>query len=1085
MSRLLLRSLAFYWRAHLGVGGGTPLASAVLTGALLVGDSVDYSLRDFATMRLGNIHYAAEMRGQFFNDRLAARLSTDPNTAASAVLRLAGMAIAQEQNSGEQKQVNQVQVLGVDGDFGKFADGLTLELGEHETAINARLAAELGVGPGDEIALRVSKPAPIARDAPLSQRDDDVFQRARCTVTRVLSDEELGRFSLSASQIPPYNAFVRREWLQDFLELPERANMLLVGDGLTAPQLDSALKAAWSPEDVGLSFQSHSSGVIQLQSDRIFFDPESARAALAIPGAQGTLAYLVNSLAHDGNLTPYSFVVAGPVPEVMADNEIIVNRWLADQLHVLPGDQIVMAFYRLTASNSFVEHTRPFTVYSIREMDGLVAEKELMPNFPGLSDVERCADWEIGMPMDEAMLNDKANEAYWDQYRQTPKAFVTLRAGQEMWANRFGNVSSVRYPGAGLAAVRDAFIKEIDPARAGLQFNPVHDQAIDAVNQSMDFGGLFLGLSFFLIVAALILAALLQVFGLQQRATQMGILLALGFRHAQVRALLIGENLATVLLGALVGAALGLLYCRLLIAGLARFWQGAVAGAAIRYHGSTRTLLLGASITVVIAMLALSFTIWRQSRYSARALLHTEFADDWSRPDRRPPHRMIAMLPWLGLTVSAAIVFYAVWAKSAEASLSFFAAGSLTLISLLALFRHSLRTRAARDESKRLSLRRLALKNLARRPGRSLVVVGLLACGCFLVFAVSSMHEDFRGHAGNRASGTGGFAIFADATIPLLENPAEALEDPNVSGTVLKVHDGDDASCLNLNYAQAPRLLSVNVEDMASRNAFTEPSGDDSIWRLLQMDLDDGAIPALVGDANTAMWTLKKKTGVDGGDTLVYRDEFGNDVNIRLVGALPMRLSVFQGSILIADSAFTRLYPSEEGYRMFLIDAPLDALGSLESRLRQKYERHGFDPVPAVERLEEFYAVESTYLAMFLILGGLGLAVGSLGMGIVVLRNLFERRAEMAILRALGFNAQTLYRLLAIEYGTLLLAGLGLGAVAAAVAILPALWTSQSHVDMALQLEMFVLVVAASGTCMALAIRSGIKKEDPAALRNE
>ena len=43
-SRLLLGALAFHWRAHLGVVLGATLGSAVLIGALVVGDSVRGSL---------------------------------------------------------------------------------------------------------------------------------------------------------------------------------------------------------------------------------------------------------------------------------------------------------------------------------------------------------------------------------------------------------------------------------------------------------------------------------------------------------------------------------------------------------------------------------------------------------------------------------------------------------------------------------------------------------------------------------------------------------------------------------------------------------------------------------------------------------------------------------------------------------------------------------------------------------------------------------------------------------------------------------------------------------------------------------
>src|SRR5439155_7363902 len=63
---LILRSLRFHARAHLGVILGVAVGSAALIGALAVGDSVRGSLRELALQRLGNIHYAMAPQDRFF-----------------------------------------------------------------------------------------------------------------------------------------------------------------------------------------------------------------------------------------------------------------------------------------------------------------------------------------------------------------------------------------------------------------------------------------------------------------------------------------------------------------------------------------------------------------------------------------------------------------------------------------------------------------------------------------------------------------------------------------------------------------------------------------------------------------------------------------------------------------------------------------------------------------------------------------------------------------------------------------------------------------------------------------------------------
>ena len=285
----------------------------------------------------------------------------------------------------------------------------------------------------------------------------------------------------------------------------------------------------------------------------------------------------------------------------------------------------------------------------------------------------------------------------------------------------------------------------------------------------------------------------------------------------------------------------------------------------------------------------------------------------------------------------------------------------------------------------------------------------------------------------------------------------------------MRVRDGDDASCLNLNRAQSPRLLGVDPNAMSARNAFL---ADEDFWQLLTQELPDGVVPALVGDADTMMWGLEKKVG----DVLTYRDERGREWVVQLVGMLPMRLSVFQGTLLIAEERFVEAFPSEDGYRMFLLDEPVEP---------RRYERTGLDVAPSTDRLREFYAVESTYLAMFLVLGALGLAVGSMGMGVVVLRNVQDRRAETALLRVVGYRSVALWKLLFMEHGSLLAAGLGVGMVASVVAMVPAWVISKSQVSWGFLLGLLLVVVGCGMICMIAAVGVSLRGRVLKLLRNE
>src|SRR5690606_34070164 len=98
---------------------------------------------------------------------------------------------------------------------------------------------------------------------------------------------------------------------------------------------------------------------------------------------------------------------------------------------------------------------------------------------------------------------------------------------------------------------------------------------------------------------------------------------------------------------------------------------------------------------------------------------------------------------------------------------------------------------------------------------------------------------------------------------------------------------------------------------------------------------------------------------------------------------------VFQGVLLMSEENFQRLYPEQSGYRYFLIgDEPGDGTRlsqedsvELSRLLETELADYGFDAEPVVDRLAAFLAVQNTYLSTFQTLGGLGLLLGTFGLG--------------------------------------------------------------------------------------------------------
>ena len=260
----------------------------------------------------------------------------------------------------------------------------------------------------------------------------------------------------------------------------------------------------------------------------------------------GVFTYFVNELRSGHRSTPYSTVAGiGPltaaaeaeleeegldwrsvVPADLAGDELVLGAWLADDLRAGPGDPVELSYYVPGADRRLVEVTHGFRVRGTAPVAGLAADRGLMPDFPGLADSENCRDWEPGIPIDLDRIRD-VDEAYWDTYRGTPKAFLSLAAARSFWSGRFGELTAVRASLYRRAALEEGLRAELDPAAVGLFFRDVRTPALAASRSATDFGGLFLGLSLFLIAAPLLLTALLFAFSVEQRSREIGLLLAL------------------------------------------------------------------------------------------------------------------------------------------------------------------------------------------------------------------------------------------------------------------------------------------------------------------------------------------------------------------------------------------------------------------------------------------------------------------------------------------------------------------------------------------------------------------------------
>lgn len=1079
---LLTRSLRYHRGIHFAVALGVAVGAAVLAGALLVGDSVRGSLRDLTLDRLGNIEQAL-VADRFFREELAEEISATP-----AVMIRGG---AENADSGA--RASKITVLGADERFWGLYDSPAPELGLRDVVINESLARELGLAAGEAMLLRFQTDTLIPSESVMG-RKSDTTRTLRLTVKNIVPDRGVGRFGLAPNQQLPFNAFLSFAALQRAMDQQGRANVMFTPvDGEADAQ--GRLQAALTLDDVELSAGTDADATT-VETSRIVLEPSVADAAVQAAhqlnlDSVAVLTYLANSIESGDQSIPYSTVTAlsgtpeltlldgSPAPPLAGD-EIYLNDWTARDLGAAVGDSVEMSYYVVGAGGALETARHAFTLRGVVRLAGLAADRRLAPVYKGMSDSDRMGDWDPPFPVDLSLIRP-VDEQYWEQYRTAPKAFVAFETAKQLWTSRFGQLTSVRVSPLN-AEYAEAFRSRLDPAAMGLAFQPVREQGLAASSGATDFSGLFIGFSMFLIAAAALLVTLLFRLGVERRAKEIGLLLATGVGVKFVRKLLLKEGAIVAAVGCLIGLPAAVAYGWLMIYGLNTWWSAAVGGSFLSLHVSPLSLLGGLFGAFELMMFSVWMSVRKLSKLSARSLLAGVADDENQLPAaKRSKRPLIIGIVCAVLATGLAAASYL--SETLEPAAAFFGVGALALIAVLALFRARLLkpSRHTIDLQKSVPLMRLGVRNAARFPTRSVLSAALVASATFVIVTVAVNRHDATQAEPSMESGDGGFRLIAESDAPLHRAQLDEANLGNALLYALRTKSGEDASCLNLYRPTEPTLLGA-PEDLIQRNGFAfqgslaeTPEEKTNPWLLLEKNFPDGAIPVF-GDANSVMWILHLGLG----DVMDYTDALGRQRKLIIAGLLSR--SIFQSQLILSEANFLDLQPDHSGFNTFLIETDDAAVGAV---LEEQWADQGFDATTTGDRLAGYLVVENTYLSTFQTLGGLGLLLGVLGLAVVMVRNVLERRSELALLQAMGFGRRALVHLVLAENGWLLIFGVLAGTGAALLAILPRLVAGLAHPpwgSLALTLSVIVLTGLISG---AAAVRMSMSQDLLPGLRRE
>ena len=983
LASLIAQSRKHYRRFYRLVSFAVILMTAVLTGSLLLGDSVRGTLVQRVSERLGKTETIIASGTGFMSDKLMQQ----------TLLKYARGYLLMDGFVSVGEKLLPVYVWGTDAD----SDGGDLQ-SPGEVIINEPLRAKLG---GQEDFVLHLPSHNLVPSGSLFVTKSYATQM-RVHVADVKSVEEGGNLLLKNEQTLPLNVFVNRQELAEKMELEGKINLVLSEDIISEEQLAEC----WTPELSGIHLTDSISAdaptrSLSLTSDGIFIPNdivEKLSSHLSPLTPHLYFSYLVNDLVNDQDTIPYSFVTAVSEwkGEPLDGQDMILSDYGAKRLHVSEGDSVDMSYYIAKDLKNLETHGQTFRVKRIVPLADFMRDCLLIAEFPGLSHVEKCTDWDSDLPIKMERVK-KEDEDFWYAYHQTPKAIVSYEAVRSDWSNAFGSATALRY-----TSQPDI---SLNPKDAGVQVVHPRTQGLQGATGGVDFASLFLALGFFIIVAAILLMKNPLVEMFTQRRNEIALYRQMGFADTTIFRNLYREAFTTMLCASPWGVLAGLLYSGLTLWLLGNVWSGATHTEGFALHIRPLTVVFGWLVALLICVVVLWWVVNSVSGGSPAGTHHVKSTQKRSRNG----YLFIGLLILTVVLIAVNFIFL-------HSMVLFIVCGLLWILTW-GLY---LRLYIVRRQSGEMNRTQMIWQSIRASLKQHLLAYWTLALGVFTVFAVGLNRPDFS----QTTEATGGYQYYVDSRVPIqydLNNPAvrqklslESLPDSTQFLGFLR-HTQDEASCLNLNQVSTPTILGV---DLASMESFgiSPHSSHPSL-----------PTPHLFIDEESLIWSLKKSVG----DTLYYQNDRGETSPVIIAGTYPT--GIFHGNAIMSAEDFRSLWPKESGVEVLLMKSsrPDEAAEILSTAMNE----YGLNIQTVEERIRMFFEVTETYLLIFLTLGGLGLLLGIFSLMIIVRKNLTAQTATIRQYRAMGFGDRLIQNILLRENLLVPLYAVAVGATGSVISI--------------------------------------------------
>ena len=1048
---------------------GGLIGTSVIAGALITGDSLDNMVTEQSVAALGEIDMVVTSP-RFFDHSVYSTLKKDGNITALtdgiAPLITSPGTVRYGQTGSVEGGVN---VYGIDNSFYEFGSfynsGRKIpNLYQGDCVINTVLADNLGVGTGDRITLQLRDPDPS--DTLFLNSGETTFS-VNLTVAEIYENRGLGSINLNSRNTNVNNLFLPMTELQETLGESGGINTVIISnsgdelagtakDGKVVEALHAVLDDLFGLTEVGYEVLTANDLIVLTHRDVLFEEKEDFQFHDSIP-TSGLLTYFVNSMGHGNSSLSYSILTGintladaafgdfhsgGSILELkeIGEDEIVINNWTSDRLGAGPGDIVSINYTVLDNNYRRTDHEISLRVKAVVDITGKAADRWLMPDIPGIKEIDTCDEWAPPFDIDLSSIRD-ADREYWNLYGGVPKGYIDLDLAQRLFGNFQGDLThlKIRPPGK-----NSTVLNELDGRQGagdfGITIKTVKADHLATREGMWIFTGMFLAFGTMIIIAGALLIMNIFMGMVLNRKREIGILRSQGAGNLAVGMTFFTEGAVYSLISAALGVGFGIAVARSIVYGLNTVWARSIESNDLTLYFTGPTILVSFSLGLFVCLISIIIPVFFISRMNVADTIHMrQHVSQRKRKTKAGEisaffgNRRRLLLNLTGVLMVLYVLFYSIFIMKGEGEnlvTTFMINGSILVLGLFMLVVNN-HIWLAGLLGRRGAVGRIAVSGVMRRRTRTFLAVLSLSFVVFIIVALSVIDSNQQRRLDDELDRqSGGYDIMAISTIPVTSDIASSDHGFMDEASVVQIRSVGEpgGTCSNMNARFPPQMIGVpqdfiEYNKVSFSSSIYEGKNDREIWRTLEKEATNDAYIPIVVDLNTLVWVY----GGDLGDTFTVTGDLGNEHTLKVTGI--MDNSIFAGMFIMSERNIEKVFPLTAKYTYFLFRSEATP-GDLAMEIEKEMASYGMDASATRDVVRSNMEFEASYMRIFQFYLVLGLLVGSAGIGVIVYRSASERKFEMGILRSLGMANRQVALSFIYEASFISISGIVIGALA-------------------------------------------------------